>query len=303
MSLACCIECRRLPVVKVKLDENTPLTLVMDRISLKNHVENPIETRVPPFAYSALREVTWTAAVPALSRVAKMFPRVELWTIIDEHNAPIEKEVRLPRSVKVLMFRDFNRPIWRICLPAGLKELVFAGCKFNQHLDRVEWPTSLTRLDLGDRFNRPIERVAFPPSPRYLSLGKWFNRPVTKVSWPESLQELTLDFSFNHPIAGSMWPPSLTKLTFGVHFDQPLERVSWPPSLQELTFGHYFNQPLDNVSWPACLKTLTLGEMFSQTVDPSSLPSSLEHLTLLRSGAQLPVLPGVTVSGVSGWVA
>ena len=299
-SLACCMVCRSLPLVKVRVDNETRPQLWMDRSSIENYVNNSnVLTRVPSICRSALQRVTWSLPVPLLSCVTEIFAGVQCLAVADEYNLEVEREVRIPPGVKVLKIHGvFNRPIWPFSFSAGLQELHFSGNLFNQHLGSVEWPQSLTRLNLGCAFNRSIKNVTFSRSLRCLTFGYRFDQPVTEVSWPAALEELKFGVSFNQPIAGISWPLSLRSLTFGFHFNQPIDRVSWPGLLVELTFGHNFNQSVSSISWPARLETLTFDKKFDQPIDPTTLPSSLKHLTLLRPGPQLPVLPGVTVSGV-----
>lgn len=294
-SLGCCIACRRVPTVaRVRVDGETPLNLLMDRISRKQYQKNPVKTGVPSISYSALRELVWELPVRFLSLMTEVFNRLECVTVYDNfYDSPIAN-TRFPPNVKVLRLKGhFNRTMKEVSFPIGLQELEL-GNKFNQNLAGVQWPPSLQRLSLGHRFNRPVRGIALPQSLRYLSFGENFNQVVTKVAWPTHLQELSFSRVFNQSIAGISWPRSLTKLTFGFRFNQPVDTVSWP-GMVELTFGYHFNHPVQDVSWPASLKTLTFGKMFTQT----TLPSSLKHLTILRPGTKLPECPGEKMSGVS----
>ena len=323
-SLACCMVCRSLPLVDVEVDGETPPQLWLDSTWIEKHVENPVLTRAPSIGGSALRDVTWNWPLQLLSCVTGILAHVKNLTIYDECNCKVEEKdkVEIPPGVKVLRMYEFNRPIWPISFPEGLEVLDFSGGKFNQRLKNVKWPQSLTDLALGDKFNNDIEGTNLPSSLQYLKLGHRFDQPIANVSWPKSLKELTFGIYFNQPIANVSWPKSLKELTFGIYFNQPVAGISWPPSLTRLTFGFKFNQPIDDgvswpgvvdlkftymfnhsvsdVSWPPHLEALTFGKGFDQPIDPSSLPSSLKHLTLERPGAQLPVLPGVTVSGAAG---
>eukprot|EP00752_Nemacystus_decipiens_P001378 g1365.t1 len=297
-SLGCCMACRKLPVVRVTVDDDTPKWLLKE-VDTSNQCVNTAITNswVPPIDCSALREVVWKLPFAFVTFTTDVFQRVERLTIHDEFSFPASK-VKLPPKLKFLRLGGlFNRGLGDITFPEGLQELDFSTGRFNQRLKSAKWPKSLTRLDLGDFFNRPINGAAFPPCLQHLSFGYYFNRDITSITWPKHLQELTLGHTFNQPIARISWPASLVKVTFGFHFNQPLGGVTWP-GLVELTFTYYFDQPLEDVVWPAGLKRISFGKMFNQKIDARSLPSSLEQLTLHRPGAQPPVLPGVEVFSV-----
>lgn len=57
-------------------------------------------------------------------------------------------------------------------------------------LDGVIFPSSLT---LGQNFNQPIDNVIFPQSLTHLTFGSEFNQPIDNVKFPDSLTHLTLD--------------------------------------------------------------------------------------------------------------
>eukprot|EP00752_Nemacystus_decipiens_P001363 g1352.t1 len=298
-SLGCCMACRKLPVMRVRVDDGTPKWLLKEEVDASKKYERMYiqNNWVPPMSSFALWEVLWRAPIGSVSLMTEIFERVERLTVNDKGSYSYD-EVKLPPKLKVLrLCGKFNGTLRKISFPEGLQELDFRTGKFNQSLTPAKWPKSLVRLDLGDLFNRPTKGAALPPCLQYLSFGRRFDRDISNISWPPSLRELTFGHHFQQPIAGISWPPSLVKVTFGFYFDQPLDRVSWP-GLVELTLGYYFNQRITDVVWPARLKKISFGGMFTQEIDRGSLPSSLAYLTLRQPGAQLPVLPGVEVSGV-----
>lgn len=182
---------------------------------------------------------------------------------------------------------------------AGLETLEFGG-KFDDTLDRVEWPVGLRKLVLGGYFNRGLQGTRFPPrleeivfgdefncsvsdvawprGLRRLQFGSRFNRPVQDVAWPASLRELRFGAYFNKPLGGIQRASSLSRLTLGWAFDQGIDTVAWPDTLRELEFGDRFNHGIGLVAWPASLRAIRFGRFFSQPLD--GLPASIRKLTL-----------------------
>ncbi|CAM9376425.1 unnamed protein product [Ectocarpus fasciculatus] len=272
-SLQFCLACRSAPTLRVIVDEDVPIRLLIDRVTLKHywHSEEPNRSRVPSVQYHALNTMTWMMPPEFLKTAGEILEHVRSLTIDDDQNRAAIGAV-YPRNLKVLRFGPFfNRSMKNSSLPMSLQELTF-GRKFNQRLDNFSWPNSLQRVTLGTNFNKPICRVQFPASLQYITFKGHFDQEIEQVSWPRDLQELDL----------------------GMKFNQRIDKVKWPPSLQKIVFGFRFNQRIDRTAWPLRLRELILDYKFDQEI---ILPPSLKHLTLhLPSDSPLPAFPGVVVS-------
>jgi hypothetical protein len=85
----------------------------------------------------------------------------------------------------------------QIC--ARVRELAFFDA-FNEPLDRVELPQTITHLSFGMRFDKSLRNVKLPRSLTHLRFG-WSFRAFDTVQFPRSLKEvrisrLTSDRSF-----------------------------------------------------------------------------------------------------------
>ena len=69
--------------------------------------------------------------------------------------------------------------------------------RFNQSLDNVIFPQSLTSLKFGDRFNQSLDNVKFPQSLTSLTFGFHFNQSIRNVNWPNII-EITLNHNYSH---------------------------------------------------------------------------------------------------------
>ena len=69
----------------------------------------------------------------------------------------------------------------------------------------------LISITFGDEFNQNIEKVIWPKSLTSIVFGYWFNQPVEKVIWPNSLTSLKFGYTFNHKITNLQ---NISYLTF-----------------------------------------------------------------------------------------
>lgn len=112
----------------------------------------------------------------------------------------LERVVTWPKGVDILSIPDeFDEPIEGVDWPSGLRELVLKE-GFNQFIENIVWPNCLERVSLGLSFNHPIEGVRWPEALRYLNLGQSFNQPIERVVWPPGLREILWGDAFNHPV-------------------------------------------------------------------------------------------------------
>ncbi|CAM9699084.1 unnamed protein product [Laminaria digitata] len=191
--------------------------------------------------------------------------------------------------------------------PGGVKELQF-WAKFDDGLERVEFPQSLEVLSFGFRFNRSLEPgwVRWPPRLKRLTLGaKWDRRLLgARESWPASLEVLTFGSCFDKPLAGEGvgLPQGLREISLGGMFDQPLVGVDWPPLLRKLTLSDNFSQPLEGVAFPSGLRELIVRRFFNREIDGVAWPEGLKILRLGACFNQALVSPdgGVLPGGVRG---
>jgi hypothetical protein len=137
---------------------------------------------------------------------------------------------------------------------------------------------SIKCIDLSDdNFNEPIDQVIWPKSLTTLIFSVNFNKPINKVKWPESLTTLTFGDNFNQPVEYVRWPDSLVTLNFGGDFNQPLDNVKWPKSLKKLYIDEEYDYPLDFL--PETLEILEIDiENYSEVLCESlqNLPPKTE---------------------------
>jgi len=100
----------------------------------------------------------------------------------------VEQLAHLPASVRHL-YCMFNQSIDDVQLPSSITHLRF-GFYFNQPIEKVQLPSSLTVLTFGFSFNQPIEELALPSSLTCLMLGNYYRRPIEKLARPSSLRVL-----------------------------------------------------------------------------------------------------------------
>ncbi|CAN0214875.1 unnamed protein product [Scytosiphon promiscuus] len=310
VSLELCEACRAAHTFHLRVDDDTPTTLLATVDDPYPTDEEGLSSRVPRLR---ARRVTWElpslyllgSQIEAFADMEELYfdsgfngsLAVRAWPsrlrIIDMDdvslfNQPIER-VAWPTSLEYLWCGgSFNQPIEGVAWPNSLYQLEF-GDEFNQPIEAVQWPEKLRVLNLRGEFNQPIEGVTWPKSLLELELGDGFNQPIANVAWPPSLEELDIGYGFDQPIQGVVWPTSLLRLTFdstphesggGGNFNQPTEGVAWPPLLQHLTFGYSFNQPIGGVAWPQSLQDLTFGSDFNQPIEGVKWPTSLVRIEL-----------------------
>ncbi|CAM9537780.1 unnamed protein product, partial [Ectocarpus sp. 12 AP-2014] len=206
-SLQFCLACRSAPTLRVIVNDDSPIRLLIDSVTLKRywHSKEPNRSRVPSVQYHALNTMTWMMSPEFLKTGGEVLEHVRSLTIDDEQNRAVIGAV-YPPNLKVLRFgHSFNRSMKNSSLPASLQELTF-GRKFNQRIDTFSWPRLLQRVTFGTSFNKPIGRVPFPTSLQYITFKGYFNQEIEQVSWPRDLQELDLGIKFNMCIDNVKWP-------------------------------------------------------------------------------------------------
>ncbi|CAB1104351.1 unnamed protein product [Ectocarpus sp. CCAP 1310/34] len=330
-SLEFCIACRKYQTLRLRVDVQTPRTLLAAVDAPSPHSKRPCRTRVPrlrarrviwnmPTATElkspifALKDVVRLDFGPAFEGSLESVAWPQRLKEIDFSwgslfNQPIEG-VEFPPSLLELRLSDaFDQPIEDAILPKSLQFFMF-GDDFNHPVDDIRWPPSLEQVFFGKHFNQPIEEVVWPSSLKELTFGyrSRFDQPIKDVEWPASLRQLTFGEAFDQPIESVTFPASLEELAFDTDFNQPIEGVTWPDSLQRLAFGFLFNQPIDNVRWPASLEEVCFGKHesqgfdhaimfseFNQRVDMCAWPASMRRLTLGHKFRQ-------SLQGLGTWI-
>ncbi|CAN0202468.1 unnamed protein product [Scytosiphon promiscuus] len=276
-SLKLCEACRGAHTVHLRVDDDTPTTLLATVDAPDAQAGRGVLSRV---RRPRARRVTWK-----LSSVELLGNPMGVWDALEELRFGVGFNTDLtvlewPRRLRKIDFRGssrFNRPIAGVVWPSSLQDLMF-GDGFNQPIEGVTWPPSLLDLSFGADFDQPIGGVTLPSTLRTLVFIGRFNQPINDVKWPGSLQELLLWFVFDQPICEVTWPASLQQLGLGHNFNQPIEGVAWPLSMQALAFGTNFNQPINRVRWPTSLQTLDFGASFNQSIDGVTWPQSLKQV-------------------------
>ena len=115
-------------------------------------------------------------------------------------------------------------------------QITFREC-FNQSIDMIKWPESLSQIYFGHNFNQPVETVKWPGSLAQIYFGACFNQPVETVKWPESLTHVAFGFCFNQSVKTVKWPKSLTRIYFGHHYNLQVDEIKWPKSLKSIQIG------------------------------------------------------------------
>lgn len=89
---------------------------------------------------------------------------------------------------------------------------------------------------MGSWFDQPLTGVNFPDSLTTLDLSRDFNQPIDDVVWPKQLARLTFGFFFSRSIetAAKNWPPTLKYLQMGDCYNLPIRDVEWPGGLLEV---------------------------------------------------------------------
>jgi len=83
-------------------------------------------------------------------------------------------------------FHGFKRVFLTHVLPDskflhGVSHLIFDSA-FNQPVEGLQLPASLTYLTFGSCFNQPVERLQLPPTLTHLTFGSDFNHPLKNMS-------------------------------------------------------------------------------------------------------------------------
>eukprot|EP00903_Cladosiphon_okamuranus_P012627 g11813.t1 len=173
-SVEVCMACRKVPVMRVKVDGDTPMTLFK---------KASITSYIPPISSSALKEVRWLMPVSFVSTpiATEVLARVECLIVDDDYNFPVAN-VLFPPNLK---------PIAGLSWPTSLMKLAF-GFRFNQPVDNISWPHIMVELTFGYRFNHPVENVSWPARLEKLTFGRGFTQTIVPASLPSSLEHLTL---------------------------------------------------------------------------------------------------------------
>jgi hypothetical protein len=136
-----------------------------------------------------------------------------------------------------------------------LKKLNLSGT-FNQSINNISFPTTLTSLSFSDSFNHQINSNVLPTSLKSLYFGESYNYKITQNIFPLSLKKLMLSNVFNQQIDENVLPQSLEVLMFGDKYNQPIKEHVLPSTLKKLILGNEFNQPLKNIIFPSSIKKL-----------------------------------------------
>lgn len=168
-SLQCCIACRSVVTLDVRVEDDTP----PDFWAPRTQQADPM-TGVPPIrALSA----PWALSASQLSRCSRM----ELSKGLDRLQLGVD--FLQPGAAAI---ESLDSMVW----PYTLKRLV-SDDRFYRPVDRVGWPACLEQLTFGYSFNQQIAGIDGPASLQQLAFGSWFNEPIHGVVWPVSLQPLT----------------------------------------------------------------------------------------------------------------
>lgn len=274
-SLQLCKACRGARTLPLRVDDNTPPTLLADMDGPHPNPEKRVSSRVPRLR---ARRVTWDLpSLDLLIDAIDTFAEVEQLRFGDSFNGSLDIRA-WPCRLRVLTFgiwSHFNQPVVGFVWPASIQQLRF-GCHFNQPIQGTEWPISMQQLTFIMGFNQPVEEVVWPRFLQQLDFGQSFNQPIEKAAWPKSLRTLVVGNAFNQPVQGVAWPESLRQLEFGGSFNQPVEGATWPPLLQKLRFGFNFNQPIKRGVFPSSLLQLNFGQFFNQPIEGVTWPPSLQ---------------------------
>jgi len=206
---------------------------------------------------------------------------------------------------------------WTDWLP---QTLILPEC-WNQPVDQLNLPDSLTELRFGDRFNQPVAALRLPSSLRSLHFGRPFNAAdFRRLRLPTSLTQLTigahysssfnqrripqlphglriLDLGkvFNHPIDHWRLPDTIEQLILGQGFNYELDEFHFPASLTTFTFPPQYNHPVDEVDFTHCYQLTTIkfeaddrvhryhDHPFNHPIDDMKLPASLTRLDLFNA--------------------
>jgi len=187
----------------------------------------------------------------------------------------------------------------------GIQSLTLSH-EFNQPLESVRLPDSITYLKLGDAYNHPVERMHLPASLTHLLFGDDFRQALRAWDPPASLTHLILPSEWDHGPSQLRLPSNIRSLMLPVEFNAAGESLSLlqlpftlhtltlggrmegndlaaltlPYSLTALDLGYDCDASLDDVAWPPHLTRLVTGEAFRQPLVNWSPPASLRELTL-----------------------
>ena len=95
--------------------------------------------------------------------------------------------MNLFKKIIVLKFQSYIKKM-SIDVSSFIKgtELIF-DYDFNQSLDNVIFPQSLTSLTFGWDFNQSLDNVKFPQSLISITFGYYFNQSLDNVTLPQVL--------------------------------------------------------------------------------------------------------------------
>ena len=131
-------------------------------------------------------------------------------------------------------------------------------------------PNYATIINFSNCFNEGIENIYFPSSLTELIFGYWFNQSIKNVSFPESLIKLCFDDNFEQDVNNIKFPPQLKYLKLGA-IDSNIDQILLPASLKVLNFGSCFNQNIDHVKFPTSLHSIIFGDFFNKKINNVSL--------------------------------
>ena len=159
------------------------------------------------------------------------------------YDAPLELLRNLPKGLLYLNLRGIA--------PEKMKEVIF--------------PPNLQGLILPRDFNEDLNEIKLPDSLSELTISGIFNKEIEKL--PPKLKILKFYGDFNNKI--KEYPQSLLKLRFSDRFNQKIDNL--PENLLFLLLGRDFNQEINNL--PSNLRKLKIGGVFDKEI--KNLPSDL----------------------------
>ncbi len=173
--------------------------------------------------------------------------------------------------------------------PLNLTELNFYGhsnyIKFSLTKDCLGKLTCLKKLIVPAGFNQKINEIFFPRSLTDLDMGYDFKYPLLHGDLPENL--INLKIQYNDQLTKEIFPNQLIKLE--LFRNEKCNPGIFPETLQELTIYRY-NYDLEQDFFPSNLRKLFLVD-FNSMIGINSLPKNLTSLQL-NSFKQI-LLPGV----------
>ena len=169
-----------------------------------------------------------------VKKVLSLWPKI---TRIYIEHLRMENESFEPLTNKILRINHLTLYSHRQIptLPVYVKKLKLL---FDQPMDNVVLPISLTHIDFGYSFNQPIDNIAFPDLLTHLKFGHLFNQEIHHAIFPNYLTHLTFGYSFDQSINKIASLTKLTHLTLEA-YEQQIQQGVLHEGLTHLTLGLY----------------------------------------------------------------